>query len=154
MNEKNSEKVESFTLDHTKVKAPFVRVCSILKGEKGDEITKYDIRFCQPNEEEMQSEGIHTLEHLLATFLRDEANSIIDISPMGCRTGFYMTMWGTKSALYVADMITKALKQVVTADKIPANNPVQCGNFKLHSLELAKQYAKKVLDAGLTDKFC
>ncbi len=154
MNEKNSEKVESFTLDHTKVKAPFVRVCSVLKGEKGDEVTKYDIRFCQPNEEEMQSEGIHTLEHLLATYLRDDADSIIDISPMGCRTGFYMTMWGTKSALYVADMITKALGQVVTAEDIPANNPVQCGNYKLHSLELAKQYAQKVLDCGLTDKFC
>ncbi len=154
MNEKNSEKVESFTLDHTKVKAPFVRLCSVLKGDKGDVISKYDIRFCQPNEDEMLSEGIHTLEHLLATFLRDDADSIIDISPMGCRTGFYMTMWGTKSALYVADMITKALKQVVTADEIPANNPVQCGNYKLHSLELAKEYAKKVLDAGLTDKYC
>lgn len=154
MNEKNSEKVESFTLDHTKVKAPFVRVCSVLKGEKGDVVTKYDIRFCQPNEDEMQSEGIHTLEHLLATYLRDDADSIIDISPMGCRTGFYMTMWGEKPAIYVADMITKALKQVAVSTDIPANNPIQCGNYKLHSLELAKSYAQKVLDAGLTDKFC
>ena len=154
MNEKNTEKVESFTLDHTKVKAPFVRVCSVLKGEKGDVVTKYDIRFCQPNEDEMQSEGIHTLEHLLATYLRDDADSIIDISPMGCRTGFYMTMWGEKSAMYVADMITKALKQVVTSTDIPANNPIQCGNYKLHSIELAKSYAQKVLDAGLTDKYC
>ena len=64
-------KVESFELDHTKVKAPFVRKCCVQKGKNGDVITKYDIRFMQPNVEEMQSEGIHTLEHIMATYLRE-----------------------------------------------------------------------------------
>ena len=151
MNEKKSERVESFTVDHTKLKAPFVRICSVLRGKRGDTVTKYDIRFMQPNKEEMQSDGIHTLEHLLATYLRDDENEIIDISPMGCRTGFYMTMWGERSAADVAAMITEALEKVVTAQEIPAANEVQCGNCRLHSLERAKEYAQKVLREGLEE---
>lgn len=156
MNEFNNTKVESFDLDHTKVKAPFVRKCSVYTGEKGDKVTKFDIRFTQPNVAEMQSDGIHTLEHLLATYLRDGdknfASSIIDVSPMGCRTGFYMTIWGEWEATKVASEVTKALKLVCLSDSIPAENEVQCGNYRLHNLELAKEYAAKVLESGLTDK--
>ncbi len=155
MNETNLLKVESFELDHTKVKAPFVRRCSVYKGDKGDVVTKFDIRFTQPNVSEMQSDGIHTLEHLLATYLRgddeDFAARIIDISPMGCRTGFYMTIWGEWEPSFIAAKITSALKLVITAKEIPAENEIQCGNFRLHSLELAKRYASQVLDAGLTE---
>lgn len=155
MNESKFSKVESFELDHTKVKAPFVRKCTVLTGEKGDKVTKFDIRFTQPNKSEMQSEGIHTLEHLLATYLRDAdesfASQIIDISPMGCRTGFYMTIWGEWESSEIASRVTEALRLVLTADSIPADNEIQCGNFRLHSLELAKKYAKDVLDKGMTD---
>ncbi len=157
MNEKNNAKVESFELDHTKVKAPFVRKCSSYSGKNGDVVTKFDIRFTQPNESEMQSEGIHTMEHLLATYLRetdkDFSESIIDVSPMGCRTGFYMTIWGDWDASYVAGKVTDALKLVAQADDVPAVNEIQCGNYRLHSLELAKKYAFDVLSKGLTDKY-
>lgn len=157
MNEKNNAKVESFELDHTKVKAPFVRKCSVYNGKHGDKVAKFDIRFAQPNKEEMESAGIHTLEHLMATYLResdaDFSESIIDVSPMGCRTGFYITLWGEWESSYVAEEIKKALEKVVNADSVPAVNEVQCGNYRLHSLELAKKYAKDVLDKGLTDKF-
>ena len=157
MNESKFSKVESFELDHTKVKAPFVRKCTVLTGDKGDIVTKFDIRFTQPNVSEMQSEGIHTLEHLLATYLRDTdeafASKIIDISPMGCRTGFYMTIWGQWESIEIANRITDALKLVLTADSIPADNEIQCGNYRLHSLELAKKYASDVLEKGMTDNF-
>ena len=157
MNESKFSKVESFELDHTKVKAPFVRKCTVLIGDKGDVVTKFDLRFTQPNESEMQSEGIHTLEHLLATYLRDAdeafASKIIDISPMGCRTGFYMTIWGEWDESVIAQKLTEALKLVIVADSIPANNEIQCGNYRLHSLPLAKKYAKDVLDKGLSDNY-
>lgn len=149
MNEKNSEKVESFALDHTKVKAPFVRKCTILTGEKGDKVTKFDIRFMQPNAEEMESDGIHTLEHLLAVFMRDERDDIIDLSPMGCRTGFYMTVWGEPDTEDIKNMIVRVLKKVGNCTEVPAQNPVQCGNYKLHSLERAKQYANKFLSGSI-----
>lgn len=153
MNENGRECVESFTLDHTKVTAPFVRKCSVYKGEKGDKVTKFDIRFTQPNVSEMQSEGIHTLEHLMATYMRDYTDNIIDLSPMGCRTGFYLTVWGEPEAAEIAQVVIKSLGDVLNSESIPAENPVQCGNYKLHSLELAKQYAKDVLQKGFKDKF-
>lgn len=146
------QKVESFELDHTKVKAPFVRKCCVQQGEKGDRITKFDIRFTQPNISEMQSEGIHTLEHLMATHLREKADYIIDVSPMGCRTGFYMVTWGEHEVSEIIDIVTYTLKKVLEDTEIPAMNEIQCGNYKLHSIELAKKYAKDVLDKGLSDK--
>lgn len=146
-------KVESFSLDHTKVRAPFVRKCTTQVGEKGDVVAKYDIRFTQPNKDEMQSDGIHTLEHLLATYLRDDMPNIIDLSPMGCRTGFYMTTWGEVDVKFIIECVEKALKKVLETDVIPAANEVQCGNYKLHSLKNAKTYAKNALSLGFTDKF-
>ncbi len=156
MNEFNNTKVESFDLDHTKVKAPFVRRCSVYTGEKGDKVTKFDVRFTQPNADQMQSEGMHTLEHLLATYLRegdpDFSEAIIDVSPMGCRTGFYMTIWGEWEAAKVASEVTNALRLVLQAESIPADNEIQCGNYRLHDLASAKKYASEVLEKGLTDK--
>lgn len=152
MNEEKNSSVESFNLDHTKVKAPFVRKCTVYTGKCGDKVTKFDIRFTQPNVEEMQSDGIHTLEHLLATYMREYTQDIIDLSPMGCRTGFYLTLWGEAEADFVAEIVKSSLKDVLSCEEIPAQNPVQCGNYRLHSLERAKEYAKKVLDEGICAK--
>lgn len=140
-------KVESFELDHTKVEAPFIRKVTVYTGEKGDKITKFDIRFMQPNKEEMELPGIHTLEHLMAVYLRDEelGDDVIDLSPMGCATGFYMTIWGDLDSEDVEPMIKNSLEKVKTSEDIPAANEVQCGNAKSHSLEKAIQYADKFL---------
>ena len=153
MNENGKENVESFTLDHTKVKAPFIRKCSVYNGKNGDVVTKFDIRFTQPNVSELKSEGIHTLEHLMATYLRDYTDDIIDLSPMGCRTGFYLTVWGEPSESSIKEIITKSLNDVLKSEFIPAENPVQCGNYKLHSLSLAKEYADDVLKKGFNDDY-
>lgn len=59
-------KVESFELDHTIVKAPYVRLAGTEKNEKGSTIQKYDLRFLQPNQEALPTSAVHTLEHLLA----------------------------------------------------------------------------------------
>ena len=88
--------VDSFNLDHTKVRAPYVRLAGRYQGERGDTIQKYDLRLVQPNEAEIPTAALHTIEHLLAGYLRDElGDKIIDASPMGCRTGFYLTVLGT-----------------------------------------------------------
>lgn len=146
------KKVESFELDHTKVKAPFLRKCCVLEGKRGDKVTKFDIRFTQPNVTEMESAGIHTMEHFLATFIREKTDDMIDISPMGCRTGFYMTLWGEHQVTEIIPIINYALEKILEQTEIPAENEIQCGNYKLHSLDLAKKYAKDVLDAGLSEK--
>ncbi|ARE87310.1 S-ribosylhomocysteine lyase [Clostridium formicaceticum] len=137
--------VESFTMDHTKVKAPFVRKCGNITTPKGDTITKFDLRFTQPNAEAMPTAAIHALEHLLAGYLREELSDIIDISPMGCRTGFYLIKLGESSEEEVALALISALTKVINADEIPAVNPIQCGNYRDMSLFGAKEYGKEVL---------
>lgn len=146
------KKVESFELDHTKVIAPFVRRCCVIEGKNGDTVSKFDIRFTQPNVSELESAGIHTLEHFMATFMREKTDDIIDFSPMGCRTGFYMTTWNCHEISEIIEIVNYALEKIMIQDTIPAQNEIQCGNYRLHSLELAKKYAEDVLKKGLSDK--
>ena len=76
-------KVESFELDHTKVKAPYVRLITVEEGQKGDKISNFDLRLVQPNENAIPTGGLHTIEHLLAGLLRDRIDGYIDCSPFG-----------------------------------------------------------------------
>jgi len=137
--------VESFTMDHTKVKAPFVRKCGIQIGSNGDIVTKFDLRFTQPNKESIPTAAIHALEHLLAGYMREEMQGVIDLSPMGCRTGFYFIIWGEHDIEEVQKALISALNKVLLATEIPAANDIQCGNYRDLSLFGAKEYAKYVI---------
>jgi len=144
--------LDSFTVDHTIMPAPAVRRAKGMKTPKGDDITVFDLRFCRPNQEIMSSEGIHTLEHLFAGFMRDHLNSpkteIIDISPMGCRTGFYMSVIGTPSEEEVAEAWEESMKDILNVESqkdIPELNLYQCGTCAMHSLDDAKAIATEVL---------
>jgi S-ribosylhomocysteine lyase len=148
--------LDSFRVDHTKMPAPAVRVAKNMRTPSGDDITVFDLRFCQPNKDILSERGIHTLEHLFAGFMRDHLNSkkveIIDLSPMGCRTGFYMSLLGTPKEKKVAKAWKKSMKDVLNVAKqedIPELNIYQCGTCKMHSLDEAKEIAQKVLDAGI-----
>jgi S-ribosylhomocysteine lyase len=136
--------VDSFNLDHTKVTAPFVRLASKKVGPKGDVVTKFDIRFTQPNKDFMSTGTIHTLEHLVAEYIRDELKGVIDFSPMGCRTGFYFTIFGDHEESYIAEHMSNVLKKVSEWDKpVPATTEKECGNYKDHDLEGAKEMAAR-----------
>ena len=113
MSELKKYNVDSFNLDHTKVKAPFVRLAARKEGEKGDIVTKFDIRICQPNKEFMPTGAIHTIEHIVAEYIRDEIEGVIDFSPMGCRTGFYFTVWGDRDEEFIAKHLLPVFKKVV-----------------------------------------
>lgn len=148
--------LDSFTVDHTRMKAPAVRVAKKMSSPSGDPITVFDLRFTQPNKEMLSEKGIHTLEHLFAGFMREHLNSdeveIIDISPMGCRTGFYMSLLGTPNKKEVAKAWKKSMKDVlaVKSEKdIPELNIYQCGTCRMHSLKEAQQIAQNVLDKGI-----
>ena len=144
------DKVESFELDHRKVKAPYIRKCCTLNGPQGDYVTKFDIRFLQPNKEAFGTAAMHGLEHLLATYLREELDGIIDLSPMGCRTGFYLIMWGDIEPSYVKLGLEKALQKVIDSKEMIAASEVECGNYRDLSLFGAKEYAKKALKEGFS----
>jgi S-ribosylhomocysteine lyase len=144
--------LDSFTVDHTIMPAPAVRKAKGMKTPSGDDITVFDLRFVKPNQEILSSEGIHTLEHLFAGFMREHLNSdkveIIDISPMGCRTGFYMSVLGTPDEEIVADAWEASMKDILNVEKqedIPELNIYQCGTYKMHSLADAKEIASTVL---------
>jgi S-ribosylhomocysteine lyase len=144
--------LDSFTVDHTIMPAPAVRKAKGMKTPSGDDITVFDLRFVKPNQEILPERGIHTLEHLFAGFMRDHLNSskveIIDISPMGCRTGFYMSLLGTPSEEVVADAWEASMKDVLNVksqNDIPELNIYQCGTYKMHSLEEAQEIASTVL---------
>ncbi|MEO1768651.1 S-ribosylhomocysteine lyase [Candidatus Enterococcus ferrettii] len=146
--------VESFTLDHTKVKAPYVRLIAEESGKNGDVIANYDLRFLQPNEKEIPTGAIHTLEHLLADLLRDRLDGIIDVSPFGCRTGFHLITWGVPSSTEVAKALTDVLTTIVNEtqwEDVQGVDIESCGNYRDHSLFGAKEYAKIVLAYGISD---
>ena len=109
----NMPLLDSFKVDHTRMNAPAVRVAKTMRTPKGDDITVFDLRFCIPNKEILPPKGIHTLEHLFAGFMRDHLNNdnveIIDISPMGCRTGFYMSLIGTPNEIWWELMVLNGL---------------------------------------------
>jgi len=148
--------LDSFTVDHTIMPAPAVRKAKGMKTPHGDDITVFDLRFVKPNEEILSQEGIHTLEHLFAGFMREHLNSedteIIDLSPMGCRTGFYMSLVGTPSEERVAKAWEAAMKDVLNVQEqkdIPELNLYQCGTYKMHSLDDAKAIAQAVLNKDI-----
>ncbi len=148
--------LDSFMVDHTKMFAPAVRVAKTMKTPSLDTITVFDLRFCKPNKEIMSEKGTHTLEHLFAGFIREHLNSddveIIDVSPMGCRTGFYMSVMGTPDEKRVAHAWKRAMRDVLevkSQSDIPELNIYQCGTCKMHSLKEAKEIAQSVLDRGI-----
>ena len=148
--------LDSFTVDHTRMQAPAVRVAKTMQTPKEDTITVFDLRFTQPNKAILSEQGIHTLEHLFAGFMRQHLNSdaveIIDISPMGCRTGFYMSLIGAPSELTVSNAWLAAMHDVLkvtSQNSIPELNIYQCGTADMHSLSDAKMIAQTIIDSGI-----
>lgn len=148
--------LDSFKVDHTIMPAPAVRLAKSMETPRGDKITVYDLRFCKPNQEILDEKGIHTLEHLFAGFMRDHLNNshteIIDISPMGCRTGFYMSVIGQPSEYAVKEAWEASMRDILkltSQEQIPELNIYQCGTAKMHSLNNAQKIATHILDKGV-----
>ncbi|MFN3950039.1 S-ribosylhomocysteine lyase [Microbacterium sp.] len=145
--------VESFTLDHTAVLAPYVRLIGTESGPRGDVISNFDLRLVQPNEGEIPTAGLHTIEHLLASLVRDRIDGLIDISPFGCRTGFHVIMWGEPEVGALVDAISDSLRAIaedVEWDDVPGTDAFSCGNYRDHSLHSAREWSKAVLEKGIS----
>ena len=149
--------LDSFKVDHTKMTAPAVRVAKNMTTKSGDKISVFDLRFTEPNKDLISEKSIHTLEHLFAGFMREHLNDkdteIIDLSPMGCRTGFYMSLLGEPSESSVANAWKNSMEDVLevkSQNDIPELNIHQCGTFKMHSLDEAKKTAKMILDQDIS----
>lgn len=136
--------VESFNFNHTKVIAPYVRLVGITKGT-ADTIHKYDVRFCQPNKDYMDMAGLHSLEHMAAEYIRNHLDCVIDWGPMGCQTGFYLSVLNHDDYDALLGVLEKTLNDVLGATEVPACNELQCGWAANHSLQGAKDIARDML---------
>jgi len=138
--------VESFNLDHRAVRAPYIRVADRKVLPHGDVLVKYDVRFCQPNREHLEMPVMHSLEHTIAENLRNHADYVVDFSPMGCQTGFYLIVVGDHDDAAIRDLVAATLADVLAATEVPAANEVQCGWGASHSLAGAQEAARRMLD--------
>lgn len=149
--------VESFQLDHTAVLAPYVRLIAVERGPRGDAISNFDLRFVQPNQGEIPTAGLHTIEHLLASLLRDRMDGVIDCSPFGCRTGFHLIVWGERTLEEITPVVADSLRAIaedITWDDVPGVSAVECGNYRDHSLHSAREWAAHIVAQGIsTDPF-
>ena len=134
------QKITSFTIDHTRLK-PGIYVSRI--DECNDlKVTTFDLRLKTPNVDTvMDTASIHALEHLGATFLRNSEikDKIVYFGPMGCRTGFYLIVFGEVSSKEIYPYILKMLDYIIDySGDIPGASPVECGNYKDLDLDGAK----------------
>lgn len=139
------ERIESFNVNHLLLK-PGLYV-SRLDFNNGTYVTTFDLRVTEPNNEPpMDVPAIHTIEHLAATFLRNSEakNEVIYFGPMGCRTGFYLVMFGKLSSTDVYNLVIDTFNFILGFDgEIPGATPIECGNYQEQNLTLAKYYIAK-----------
>lgn len=148
--------IPSFAVDHTNLQ-PGIYISRQDKVEN-TVITTYDIRMTAPNAEPcINIAAIHTIEHLVATFLRNNdewKEYIIYWGPMGCLTGNYLIMKGEYSCEQIRSLMIEAFEYVVNYnDEVPGTTPATCGNCLMHDLPMAKYESRRYLDR-LRNKFC
>lgn len=142
------ELIPSFSVNHRAI-IPGI-FTSRTDAVGGSVITTYDIRLTKPNREPViDAAAMHSLEHLIATFLRNHPywkDETIYWGPMGCLTGFYLILKGNRSSRDIYDLVLEAFREVKKAQTVPGTSPENCGHYLLHNLEMAKWYAARFAD--------
>ena len=147
------EKIASFTVNHLKL-MPGIYVSR--KDHVGDEIvTTFDLRLTAPNREPvMNTAECHTIEHLGATFLRNDpeyADSVIYFGPMGCRTGFYLILSGDYESRDILELVKRTFAFIRDyKGEIPGAAARDCGNYLDQNLSMASWLAGRYLERDLS----
>ena len=142
------KKIPSFTIDHKRLKRG---IYVSRKDKVGDEvITTFDIRMKEPNREPAVHPGaLHTIEHLAATYLRNDPewkDRIIYWGPMGCLTGNYLLLKGDLQSSDIVELMKKTFRFIADFEsEIPGAQPQDCGNYLLHDLPMARWESRKYL---------
>lgn len=135
------KKIKSFEINHENLKK------GIYISRVDDDIITYDIRMVSPNTPPyLENSGLHTFEHILATYLRnsDYGKNIIYVGPMGCRTGFYLLVRNLSGEVVIR-LVKNALKFICEfSGDIPGATKKECGNYKEHDLAKAQFYARNM----------
>lgn len=140
------EKITSFTIDHIKLQ-PGLYVSR--KDKVGSEtVTTFDLRLTSPNEEPvLNTAELHTIEHLAATYLRNEPTwkeRVLYFGPMGCRTGFYLLLAGDLSSVDVLPLVRDCFRFIADfRDEVPGTSAKDCGNYLDMNLPMANYWGQK-----------
>lgn len=140
------EKITSFTIDHLRL-LPGLYVSR--KDKVGEQVvTTFDLRITKPNEEPvMNTAEVHTIEHLGATYLRNDPDwkdRVLYFGPMGCRTGFYLLLAGDLTSGEVLPLVRDCFQFIANYEgEVPGASAKDCGNFLDMNLPMARFYAKK-----------
>ncbi len=139
------ERITSFTINHLDL-FPGLYVSRRDKKD-GCVVTTFDMRVTAPNREPViDMPALHTIEHLGATYLRNSArkDEVIYFGPMGCRTGFYIVMFGDLDSENIYSLVVDMCDFIIGFEgEIPGAQPEQCGNYSEQNLNMAKYYIKK-----------
>lgn len=137
--------IPSFSVDHRAI-VPGIFLSRQDQNRDGV-VTTYDIRLTKPNVEPMvDAAAMHSLEHIIATYLRNEPewkDEIIYWGPMGCLTGFYLILKGGRAPQEIYQLVLDAFRLVKDNEAVPGALPENCGSYLMHNLEMAKHYAAK-----------
>ncbi len=142
------KKIPSFAIDHDKL----LRGIYVSRKDSvgGDTVTTFDIRMKEPNREPALHIGaLHTIEHLAATYLRNNPQwqeRIVYWGPMGCLTGNYLLMRGDLEPKDIVELMQQTFRFVAEyTGEVPGTQPRDCGNCLLHDLPMARYEAQKYL---------
>ena len=137
--------IASFTVDHLRLESGLY--LSRRDEKDGAVVSTFDLRFTAPNREPvMDMPALHTIEHLGATFLRNSsrADEIVYFGPMGCRTGFYLILFGDRSPEDALPLIGEMCSFILSYEgEIPGARPEECGNYLEQNLAMAKYYTAR-----------
>jgi S-ribosylhomocysteine lyase len=142
------DKITSFTIDHIRLQ-PGLYVSR--KDRVGKEtITTFDLRLTAPNREPvMNTAEIHTIEHLAATYLRNDPqwkDRVVYFGPMGCRTGFYLLLAGDLSSRDILELVRGCFRFVAEyQDAVPGASAHDCGNYLDMNLPMANYWGSRYL---------
>ena len=140
--------IPSFSVDHTAIVPGIFTSRVDAVGE--DMVTTYDVRVTRPNAEPaVDVAAMHSLEHLIATFLRNDSDwkdEVVYWGPMGCLTGFYLILKGNRPPREIYDLLLRAFRSVADAESVPGATPKNCGNYLMHNLGMAKWHAARFAD--------
>ena len=140
--------IPSFSVDHTRIVPGIFTSRTDTLGK--ETITTYDVRVTKPNTEPViDVAAMHSLEHLIATYLRNDPDwkdQVIYWGPMGCLTGFYLILKGNRKPEEIFDLLLRAFRSVEDAEEVPGATAENCGNHLMHNLPMARWYARKFAD--------
>ena len=140
------EKITSFTIDHIKLQPGLYVSRKDTRG--GVTVTTFDLRVTSPNEEPvMNTAEVHTIEHLAATYLRNDPkwkDQVLYFGPMGCRTGFYLLLFGDHTSEDILPLVKDCFAFVADfRGEVPGASAKDCGNYLDMNLPMANYWGKR-----------